>query len=281
MADILPRPALLSSRGQWQGIYLEHHCQPPGEIPEHSHAEHLIVVSLDRNRVERWLDGHLEKEITQKGNFCLIPSNLPHGCNWQQEAEILLLAIAPDRISQIARESVNTDRIELMPRSLMNSDDPFIAQIASLLKKDLEEGCPLGSLYGESLSTALFVRLLKHYATVEPTIRHYRDGLPKHKLQQVLDYIHAHLEQEVGLSDLAEIADMSQYYFCRLFSQSMGISPYQYVLQQRVERAKILLKNQTNSLADIALQCGFANQSHFTKHFRKQAGITPKAYREV
>ncbi|WP_026098569.1 helix-turn-helix domain-containing protein [Kamptonema formosum] len=66
----------------------------------------------------------------------------------------------------------------------------------------------------------------------------------------------AHLDQELALPDMAEVAGMSQYYFCRLFSQSMGVAPYQYVIQQRVERAKGLLKERRLPLADVALACG-------------------------
>jgi AraC family transcriptional regulator len=99
-------------------------------------------------------------------------------------------------------------------------------------------------------------------------------------LKQLLDYIHANLAQDIKLTNLAQIVGMSQYYFCQLFKQSMGIAPYQYVIQLRVERAKQLLKCREMAISDVALACGFANQSHFTKHFRKLTGITPKAYRE-
>ncbi len=278
-SDILPRPALLSSGGKWQGIHLEYHRQPPGEIPEHSHPEHLIVVSLTPNQVERWFGDRMQGETVKKGSFCILPKSVPHSCNWQQEGEIIILALEPKVITHLARESVNADRVELVPRPAVD-DDPFIAQIACLLKTDLEQGCPLGRSYGESLRTALAMHLLRHYATFKHNKRNYRDGLPEYKLQQALEYIHAHLDQELGLSDMAEVAGMSQYYFCRLFSQSMGVAPYQYVIQQRVERAKGLLKERKLTLADVALACGFANQSHFTKHFRQLTGITPKAYRE-
>ncbi|WP_258001471.1 helix-turn-helix domain-containing protein, partial [Fischerella thermalis] len=63
--------------------------------------------------------------------------------------------------------------------------------------------------------------------------------------------------------------------------QSMGIAPYQYVIQQRVEKSKQLLKQGKVTITDIALQCGFANQSHFTKHFRQITGVTPKAYQQL
>jgi len=73
---------------------------------------------------------------------------------------------------------------------------------------------------------------------------------------------------------------MSESHFSRSFKQSAGIAPYQYLMQQRVERAKQLLKQQAISISDIALDCGFANQTHLTKVFRQMTGVTPKAYQK-
>ncbi|WP_256478965.1 helix-turn-helix transcriptional regulator [Chroococcidiopsis sp. CCMEE 29] len=81
------------------------------------------------------------------------------------------------------------------------------------------------------------------------------------------------------LAHLAKLVGMSQYYFCHLFKRSMGVTPYQYVLQQRIERSKQLLKQNELSIAEIALMCGFKNQSHLTTFFRKLTGITPKVFR--
>jgi AraC family transcriptional regulator len=81
------------------------------------------------------------------------------------------------------------------------------------------------------------------------------------------------------LEAIAQHLNMSVYYFCDLFKQSVGIAPYKYVLQQRVERAKLLLKDEERAIVDIALECGFANQTHLNKHFRKFTGMTPKDYR--
>ncbi|MBD2465228.1 helix-turn-helix transcriptional regulator [Oscillatoria sp. FACHB-1407] len=105
------------------------------------------------------------------------------------------------------------------------------------------------------------------------------DGLPLYKLQRVIDYMHQHLHQEIQLADLAKVAKMSQFYFCHLFKQSMGTSPYQFLIQQRVERAKQLLQDEEMTISEIALECGFSNQSHFTRRFRQLTGITPKVYR--
>lgn len=83
----------------------------------------------------------------------------------------------------------------------------------------------------------------------------------------------------IKLTDLAQLLDMSQFHFSRLFKQSIGITPHQYLSQQRVERAKQLLKKTDHSIADIAFECGFSSHSHLSKQFRQFTGVTPKAYR--
>jgi len=95
-----------------------------------------------------------------------------------------------------------------------------------------------------------------------------------------LDYIHSHLDQDLSLEALANLVSMSRYHFIGLFKQSTGMTPHQYVIQQRIKRAKELLGDRKLSISEISLACGFANQSHFTRLFRKQTGATPKAYRE-
>lgn len=105
-------------------------------------------------------------------------------------------------------------------------------------------------------------------------------GLSPIQLNAVLTYIEAHLGEPLGISALATQANLSVYHFCRLFKRTTGVSPYQYILSQRVERAKALLPDANLSLATVALSCGFASQSHLTRHFRRATGSTPRAYRE-
>jgi AraC family transcriptional regulator len=135
-------------------------------------------------------------------------------------------------------------------------------------------------MYAESLANLFLIHLLRHYYAFEPKLKQYQGGLPKYKLHQAIDYIQANLDQKLSLDAIAHHLTMSVYYFCELFKQSMGIAPYKYVLQQRVERAKLLLKDEERAIVDIALKCGFANQAHLNKHFRKFTGIKPKAYRQ-
>ncbi|MEA5573413.1 helix-turn-helix transcriptional regulator [Calothrix sp. UHCC 0171] len=82
------------------------------------------------------------------------------------------------------------------------------------------------------------------------------------------------------LDAIAKQVNISQYYFITLFKQSMGVTPHQYIMQQQIERAKQLLHQTTLSITEVAFSCGFANQSHFTRLFRKHTGVTPKAYQD-
>jgi AraC family transcriptional regulator len=105
-------------------------------------------------------------------------------------------------------------------------------------------------------------------------------GLPRRKLRQAIAYIHDHLAADLTIGAIADELGMSQYYFSRLFKQSMGVSPYRYVMSQRIEAAKTLLKQTPLSIAAISMQVGFANQNQLTIQFRSFAGTMPSKYRQ-
>ncbi|WP_375505504.1 helix-turn-helix domain-containing protein [uncultured Nostoc sp.] len=148
------------------------------------------------------------------------------------------------------------------------------------LKAELEAGCPSGKLYGESVAIALAAHLLKTYSGTRQLIA-FEVNLSKRQLREVIDYIYDNLALELTLVELASLVNMSSYSFCRWFKALMGLSPHQYVIQCRIERAKFLLTYTQLAIIEIALQVGCSSQSNFTTLFRKHIGITPKAYREM
>jgi AraC family transcriptional regulator len=104
------------------------------------------------------------------------------------------------------------------------------------------------------------------------------EALSPQQLRYTIDYIQANLNKALHLPIIATHLDLSYYYFCSLFKKSMGISLWQYVITQRINRAKELLKEQKLSIAEIALACGFSHYSHLNKHFQKVTGTTPGNY---
>jgi AraC-like DNA-binding protein len=115
--------------------------------------------------------------------------------------------------------------------------------------------------------------------TTTATTKFKNKGLTRTQLQQVLDYIQTHLDRDLSLAELAETLNFSPTYFATAFKQASDISPHQYVIQQRVERAKLMLKKTDLAIADIALQVGFSSQSHLTQQLKRITGMTPKQIR--
>jgi AraC family transcriptional regulator len=105
-----------------------------------------------------------------------------------------------------------------------------------------------------------------------------RGRLSRHALRAVEEYIHAHLDQNIALAELADVANLSEFHFARLFKQTTGLPPHQFVIHQRVERAKRLISAGRLSLAQIAIDVGFSDQSQLNRHFKRLVGVTPKRF---
>jgi len=278
---LVPRQPLITSQEVcWKNILVQHHKQTPWEMPENTVVYHAIAIhwAVTDLKMDRVMDGQKQQETIHHGSCAIIPANVPHQTTWRQDIEFTLLLLEPSHLAYTAYETVDGDRVELIPQ--FSKPDPILSGIGSSLKSELETNGSEAKLYVESAATFLAAHLLRHHCTRTQSLPNDAGGLPKYKLRTAIAYIQEHLGEEITLEAIATHLNMSQYYFCHLFKQSMGVSPYQYVLQQRINKAKNLLKQRQLTITDVALECGFANQTHFTKYFRKLAGTTPKNYRE-
>jgi AraC family transcriptional regulator len=154
--------------------------------------------------------------------------------------------------------------------------DPLLSQLVTTLA-DETKGAFADRILVESLSTALWIRLAQHFVghLARPTSK----GLSPERLRRVRDFIEAHLDEQLSLTVLADIACLSPYHFSRSFKEAAGVGPQRYVIQRRLERAKTLLRRTREPLAQIAQEAGFADQSHLTSIFRREIGVTPGRFR--
>jgi AraC family transcriptional regulator len=150
-----------------------------------------------------------------------------------------------------------------------------------LLAAELEAGGLMGELYRESLTQAFVVYLLRNYSTIDRVIKPQHQSLTNTQLQQAIDYIHDHLGGDLSLMRISETINISPTYFSSLFKQKTGISPHQYVIQQRVDRAIVLLQTKDLRITEIAAQVGFSSQSHLTQHIKRATGMTPKQIAKI
>ncbi|MGF1571286.1 MAG: helix-turn-helix domain-containing protein [Nodosilinea sp.] len=275
-------PCLSSQTQAWENILVEQfHPLLDGDCHYSSDDCHTICLSLAARPVQmlQIREGKTHTALYGKGDISIIPAKTPFFVRWKGEDHYLQIAITSTFIQSVAREALdlNPDRLELI--SEFKTRDPKIEAIGMLLLTELQQDNLGGKLYIESLANLLAIHLIRQYANTKAPLPEYEGGLPQRQLLHTLDYIHDHLDHDIRLADLASLSGISQFHFSKLFKQSLGTTPYQYLLQQRVERAKQLLTDSDRSIMEIAFSCGFSSHSHLSKQFRQLTNMTPKAYR--
>jgi AraC family transcriptional regulator len=280
-AQILPRSPLASSyQANWDCIRLDHHLQPAHETPEHCPQQYAIGISLEKQTfsAKRVLNGDTRHERINYGDVSVIPANSNHKLTWESEVEFLVLSLEEAMFARVLYDSVDLHQLEILPQ--FASSDPLVHHIGLALKSELESQGKGSRIYIESLTTTLCIHILKQYAVSSTKITTITEGLSNIKLRQAIEYINQNLDKDLTLTEIAAVAGMSIYHFSRLFKQSTGFSPHQYVLNSRIEKSKRLLIKTEEAIEQICQQVGFQSQSHFTNVFRKLIGTTPKAYRK-
>lgn len=277
---LLPYPPLLTSRASgWRGIYVEHYQQSAFDLPEQVGSQHILCVHefQQPTQLERSLDGKRRTEAIGCGEIALIPAQVAHQLRWRTPGNFTLVMLEPVHLHRMTQSLIDLENFELKPQPA--TLDPLVYQIVQALKSELELDSVGGQLMAESLTTSLFIHLLRRYSTRKLNIPESTGGLSKAQIRLVKTFIDDHLEQDLSLEAIANLVQLSPHYFASLFRQSVGQSPHQYVLQSRIERSKQLLKQPELSIAQVAQCVGFQNQSHFTTTFRRIVGCTPKLYR--
>ncbi len=261
-------------------MHFELHQQPKFATDEHYHTMHVLACGLIDSTNQsapgiRSLDGKQERERRSAGDIAIIPAGVSHSCSWDAPAQFMVLAIDPILLKQLGQDWVNPDQIELRPQ-FMSKSDVFIQGILATLKAEAAAGGIGSSLFIDSIKTALAIHLLRQYCVTLPQLFNDSNGLSQVTLNLVKEYVNEHLHDDLRLAELAAIAQLSPYHFLRLFKQSMGITPHQYILQSRLNQAKHLLQQSELSIVEIAARTGFCDQSHLTLYFKRIIGVTPK-----
>ena len=258
---------------------LEHCLLRSGELPAHRHREHVVIVSLTDDCEGELITGSGIgiRGTRKRGNICVLPAGLEHQAALEGDSEHLALYIDPLLIAKAASDSQAAGNFEIAER--YTRSDKVISSIAMALLGELNSEGLSGRLYGESLANVLAVHLLRYYAITTSRPVTFTGGLSATKLRQVTDYIGDNYSRDLKLAELAQVAGMSSFHFAREFKRTTGITPHQYLINHRVERAKAMLAKPNLPLTEVSLRSGFSHQSHFTRLFRRITGTTPHSYR--
>ncbi|MEP6569487.1 MAG: AraC family transcriptional regulator [Acidobacteriota bacterium] len=278
-AETTTAPVTFRRKAAWQGIRLEHCRLPVGDLPEHCHSEHVVMISLTEGAKGeiRTASGSRISGTQHIGNVYVLPSGLAHTARLDTPSEHLAVYLDPSTVRRAASETRMSGNFEVVERC--TSSDGVINSIGKALLGELDSEGLSGRLYAESLANVLAVHLLRHYTAGGADPQRSSGGLSAQKLKQVMAFVAENYSNDVRLSELANVAGMSSFHFAREFKRTTGTTPHQYLIKFRVERAKTLLAEAELPLTEVGLQSGFSHQSHFTRLFRRLTGTTPLSYR--
>ena len=273
-------PTLSSAQSPWEGALLERHAHGPHTADRHQHLSHFVCLHLSEPTPFLWRSqGKQGNKIIGPGSIMVVSRGTEDSVSFPKPVERILLNLEPSVLQQAFPDNDTGRDVELIDQ--WGVPDPQIEYILRALEADLEAGFPGGRLFGESLLCALAVHLQGSYGVTTPRGSKPGNGLPRARLNRVIEYIEANLDRDIALTALAQLAGMSAHYFSELFKQSVHFSPHQYVLRRRIEHARKLLEEPGVSVFEAAVRCGFSDQSHFTKIFRRVVGVTPTGYRSA
>jgi AraC family transcriptional regulator len=170
---------------------------------------------------------------------------------------------------------------EIELHSIPKLKDPRIRALMTAVNIERTSGFPSGQLFLQSIEMALAAVLVQTYSLSVKARRPIKGGLSDVGRRNVLDLVRSRISEDISLADMAAVTGLSVTHFSHIFKKSMGESPHQFVLQQRVQCAKELLVSLNLRMIDIALACGFKTQQHFARIFRKVCGLSPTEYQRL
>jgi AraC family transcriptional regulator len=248
------------------------------DVPAHAHPEHLLLLhqAAQPVRSRRRSGSRVEEDLFHFGDGGLYPAGEYGPLAWDGPADVIHLHLNPQLLETRARQSLDLTHFAL--RDQFRLEDGLLTHLGRQLLTATGAGHALGQLYAESLTTALSLHLITHYATFERRIAHDRARLPGAVLARIEAYIEASAEQPITLAALAELANLSVFHFARRFKLTTGRSPYQYVLDWKIMRARQLLQAGEQPVAAISDALGFASPAHFAAAFKRAVGQSPRTF---
>jgi AraC family transcriptional regulator len=278
-----PAPPPFSSAGtRWSGFLIEGHNVEASreEVGWSWHSTHVGIVTAGPSLIQMSGAAGNLSYVADAGGVTIIPAGTDHTTIRHSGGglQFLLAELDAPRLNRLLHGEGPQHKCTLTPR--ININDPQVATLLHSMRAEIEAGCPAGALYDESLSLALAAYVYGRYSTQARTADAVEPRFSEAQTRRVLDYMHAHLGSDFSLIDLATVLQLSPRHFSRLFKNTFGVTPYKYIVSERVNQARRLLASRRISIVEIAQSLGFANQSHFTDVFRKSIGVTPRRYQQ-
>lgn len=270
-----------SDEHSWSDIFAVQTHEAPHETYHQAVPYFWLSMGLQNAHVHRIIDGREEFTLLPAFSVSIATPDMPVECRIDDDIEAVHVFIKPELIKQVADEilPLGSENVSLKP--IFGEQSASLSWLLRSIKQSLNEPAELSHLKIDYLARALCADLLSKYAEIGTETPSTGDitGLTTRQLGRLTDYIIEHLGSNMQVQELASIAGMGRTSFTQRFNASMHMTPYQYIMRLRVDKAKTLLQQSAFTLAEIAFVCGFSDQAHLASTFKRATGTTPATYR--
>jgi len=273
-AGLEPKRLLELEQGRTLALWQNRQGEVRYERPRH----HALSIYIDRGEeAGRVVNG---KVVSQgfPGAVCLFPAGSRSTWQINGQFEFFHFYFNDLDIGRCAEQTWDADPDKLQLSELYHADDPVLAQAGKLLALS-DWQAPDQNMAMDHLSQWLLLQVVSRHSDIQQTPPDVTGTLSLRYRRLLQERIDAQLSQPLTLAEMASWINLSPYHFARLFRASFGCAPYQYVQEQRLIRARDLLRQKGNNITGIALTCGFNDSSQFSRSFKARFGTTPSAYR--
>jgi AraC family transcriptional regulator len=270
-----------SDRLGWKSLYASTQREAPYAATYAGVPDHLIILHLDGPvTVSRVLGKSSASRVIPPGGLFMLPGGVDFGVRLGGDLSTLHLYVRQAVVQEVAAglSPTGSGSIELLPR--LGAKDPLIERLALEARDALTDSDPSAPIYIDYLTRTIAARLIRAHSTQSTPRPELKAGaLTRIQLDRAVDYMEANLDRSLTLPDVADAVGLSATHFAQRFKRSTGSAPHQYLMRSRIERARRLLAETDNAIAQIAFACGFAHQEHLTRVFRRLSGETPARFR--
>ncbi|MEO0368293.1 MAG: AraC family transcriptional regulator [Pseudomonadota bacterium] len=263
-------------------LRLEYFEAQPASMSQARYSQHHVLLNLNpvSHRVENWRDEIHRDFVLNQYEIIVTPAGMLSGWKWYQPSKVIVITLEPDRLEKFAQNELGVLLGNTQLQNLPQFNDPDICHAGELLRDSLASNELGSAVMFESFARVFLVKLIQKYGEKNEipgdkasfTAQHYK---------RVLDFVDKHFGETITLEDMASEAALSSSHFSRIFKQTIGKSPMQFLTSFRIEQAKKMLADQLRPQLDIALSCGFADQAHFSRVFKQLENCTPSSYRDT
>ena len=273
---------------KWPGLFVRRYRFPRVVdgflVPATS--EPLITCQLNGSAEfqERDIGGTWIPRQVRRGDIFVTGSKTPYELRWRSplgaEIDVMHIHLGVDQCLA-AFEMVYPDKANTVEVTDFFGRDETLAHLSFACAEMLSARTADNAKRVAALAHLLAIYVAEKYTNVASQRPVYHGGLPIVRLRKIEDYVHAHVSESISIDSLAELAELSPFHFARVFKQSTGMTPLQFVIRERMLQAQQLIRETSRSLIEIALEVGYTSPSHFAQVFRRTVGMAPTQFRNT